>query len=445
MISYQQVASGPGDLRIYRIDAEPERIATPGGSLDPLSLLFEAVPTATTRKLLSEFNEASAPVSASSLRVACHIVSTPDKVLVVDSTFPTTASDIFPRVLEELSVKEGRVLGGRPIELLYTHAHVDHAGGRAAVEGMGPDVHTLAHPYTAALFPVLGRPDQMFRSDGHFLRDCGITKSLDEMAEEFQAMRDRFLDSLPADVDLTLFRGKGDAPLRVDFFIEPTDRDEVHLLDGHAKVLRFDGHIPGHLCVSIDGAHLITGDMWLPATTSTVTPARRAGSVGVPKDACGVRRYVESSARLLSLVVDHYRSYPSHENIFENPKRMAMRDLESFAKRLELVSRVLLEHRRSPMRVLDLAWGGTESHGIWKVHRSKYRLFMAHDEATAYVEDLLTVGDLREVEPERYLWTGRSALKGEVDSTLHSARQKFGHLEYRDRGAVVGSGSTSPA
>jgi len=444
MISYQQVASDREDLRIYRIDAEPEGVATPGRSLDPLSALFEAIPTPTTRRLLSEFNESSAPVSASSLRVACHIVSTPDNVLVVDSTFPTTAPDIFPRIIEELSAKEGRVLGSRPIELLYTHAHVDHAGGRAAVEAMGPDVNTFAHPYTSALFPVLGRPDQMFRSDGHFLRDCGITKSLDEMAEEFQAMRDRFLDSLPADVDLTLFRGESDAALRVDLLIEPTENNEVHLLGGRAKILRFDGHIPGHLCVSVDGEHLITGDMWLPATTSTVTPARRATLVGVPRDTCGVQRYVESSARLLSLAVDHYRSYPSHENIFENPKRMAMRDLESFATRLELVYQVLSEHQRAPMRVLDLAWGGAESHAIWKVNRSKYRLFMAHDEATAYVEDLLAVGDLREVEPERYLWTGGSALNSKIDDTLHSARQDYGHLEYRKRGALVGHGSGSP-
>ncbi len=445
MISYQQVASGHGDLRIYRVDAEPRGMATPGRSLDPLSLLFEAVPTPTTRRLLSDYNEASAPVSASSLRVACHVVSTPDNILVVDSTFPTTAPDIFPRVLEELSAKEGRALGSRPIELLYTHAHVDHAGGRAAVEGMGPDVHTLAHPYTAALFPVLSRPDQMFRTDGHFLRDCEITRPLEEMAAEYQAMRERILDSLPDEVDLTFFRGDSDTSLRVDLFIEPTDGNEVHLLGGHAKILRFDGHIPGHLCVAIDGNHLISGDMWLPETTSTVTPARRATRVGVPTEACGVRPYVESCARLLRLNVDHYHSYPSHESIFKNPKRMAMRDLESFSARLETIHAVLAEHRQTPMRVLDLAWGGAEGRSIWRVNRSKYRLFMAHDEATAYVEDLLTVGDLREVEPERYLWTGGSALKSEIDDTLHGARQKFGHLEYRKRSAPVGSGSGFPA
>lgn len=438
MISYHQVASGRDDLRIYRIDAEPERVATPGMSLDPLSLLFEAVPTPTTRQLLAEFNEASPPVSASSLRVACHVASTPDTLLVVDSTFPSTAAEIFPEILERICQSEGRPFGTRPVEFLYTHAHVDHAGGRIAVEAMGCDVHIVAHSHTAALFPVLSRPDQMFRTDGHFLRDCGITRPLEEMATEYEAMRQRVLDSLPSNVDLTFFRGDSDALLRVDLFVEPTDEDEVHLLGGHAKVLRFDGHIPGHLCVAIDGQHLVTGDMWLPATTSTVTPARRATRVGVPREACGVRRYVQSCARLLRLAVDHYHAYPSHETIFDNPKRMAMRDLESFSARLATIYGVLAEHHRTPMRVLDLAWGGAEGHPIWKVNRSKYRLFMAHDEATAYVEDLVDTGDLREVEPERYLWTGGSELKGEIDGVLAEARQEFGHLEYENGRQQIG-------
>jgi len=432
MIGFQQVAAGPDDLRLYRIDAEPERVATPGSSLDPLSLLFEAVPTPTTRQLLAQFDEASPPVSASSLRVACHVASTPDTLLVVDSTFPSTAPEVFPETLERICHNEGRPFGNRPVELLYTHAHVDHAGGRTAVEAMGSDVHIAAHSHTAALFPVLSRPDQMFRTDGHFLRDCGITRPLEEMAAEYQAMREQLLDLLPSDVDLTFFRGHSDDPLRVDLFVEPTEENEVHLLGGHAKILRFDGHIPGHLCVAIDGRHLITGDMWLPATTSTVTPARRAMRVGVPRDACGVRRYVQSCARLLRLAVDQYRSYPSHETIFDNPKRMAMRDLESFSARLETIYAVLAEHHRTPMRVLDLAWGGADGHPIWKVNRSKYRLFMAHDEATAYVEDLVDTGDLREVEPERYLWTGRSELKGEIDSILAEAREEFGHLGYEN-------------
>lgn len=445
MISWDQVGAGTDGLRLYRIEAEPKGVATPGHSLDPLGLLFESVSTSTTRQLLSEFNEAGAPVSASSLRVACHVVSTPEALLVVDSTFPKTAPEVFPRVLETLSQGEGRSLGCRPIEVLYTHAHFDHAGGRAAVEAMGADVKTLAHPYTASLFPLLGRPDLMFRSDGHFLRDCGITQNFESLTAEFQLMRERLLDTLPSDVDLTLFRGEADEPLRVDLelHLEPEDAEGVLLLDGRARVLRFDGHIPGHLCVFVDDEHLISGDMWLPATTSTVTPGRRARRAGVPGERCGVRRYVESSAHLLDLPVDDYLSYPSHESIFRNPKRMAMRDLESFAARVEMAYAVLAEHREKAMRVLDLTWGGSSRFPIWKLQRSKYRLFMAHDEATSYVEDLLAVGDLEEVEPERYLWTGRSALKSEVQSVLKEARECFGHLEFRSRGG--GAEAARPA
>jgi len=445
MIACLEVAAGPGDLRLYRIDAQPTAVAAPGLGLDPLALLFERVSTPTTRQVVSEFCEGGSPVSASSLRVACHVVSTPDALLVVDSTFSQTAAEIFPRLIEVITRGEERTVGARPVELVYTHAHFDHAGGRAAVEGMGPDVKTHAHPFTAALFPILSRPDQMFRTDGHFLRDCGIAQAFEELADEFCRMREQLIDKLPAGTDLSLFRGDADAGVRVDVPLDlpPDDAQSFPLLGGRARAVRFDGHMPGHLCIFIDERHLISGDMWLPATTSTVTPGRRASRAGVPPDHCGVRRYVESSTRLLALPVDEHLSYPSHESIFTNPKRMAMRDLESFAGRIEMVCAVLAEHREKPMRVLDLAWGGSERLPIWKLLRSKYRLFMAHDEATAYVEDLLALGDLEEVEPERFVWTGRMALKSEIQSVLAAARSRFGHLEYRSRG--TGADLTVPS
>jgi hypothetical protein len=136
-------------------------------------------------------------------------------------------------------------------------------------------------------------------------------------------------------------------------------------------------------------------------------------------------------------------SYPSHESIFSNPKRMAMRDLESFASRLERIYAVLAEHQAKAMRVLDLAWGGSSRLPIWKVLGSKYRLFMAHEEATAYVEDLVAVGDLEEVAPERYVWTGNSALKSEILDVLAAARRRFGHLEFQSRGGSTSSAAPS--
>ena len=445
MITCREVAAGSRGLRLYRIDAEPEGVAAPGLGLDPMALLFERISTPTTRQVVSEFSEGGPPVSASSLRVACHVVSTPDGLLIVDATFPQTGPAIFPLVIDAICRGEGRAIGGRPIELLYTHAHFDHAGGRAAVEAMRPDVKTFAHPHIAALFPISSRPDQMFRSDGHFLRDCGIAQDFEELAGEFERMRERLLDRLPADADLTLMRGEGDAQLVVDVLIE-IDANDAHsfpLLAGRARAMRFDGHMPGHLCVIVDGEHLISGDMWLPATTSTVTPGRRASRAGVPADRCGVRRYVDSSARLLGLPVDRCHSYPSHESIFSNPKRMAMRDLESFVRRLELVYAVLAEHGAQAMRVLDLAWGGSRRLPIWKVLGSKYRLFMAHEEATAYVEDLVAVGDLEEVAPERYVWTGRATLQRETVDVLAAARRRFGHLEFQSRGGSTNAAAPS--
>ncbi len=140
---------------------------------------------------------------------------------------------------------------------------------------------------------------------------------------------------------------------------------------------------------------------------------------------------MDSSARLLGLDVDDCASYPSHEAVFQNPKRMAMRDLEIFQERFQLVYEVLAQHTREPMRVLDLAWGGERSVPIWKLESSLYRLLMAHDEAAAYVHDLVASGDLEEVEPERFLYTGGRALLAHLELLLDRGREHYGHLDFR--------------
>jgi glyoxylase-like metal-dependent hydrolase (beta-lactamase superfamily II) len=222
-------------------------------------------------------------------------------------------------------------------------------------------------------------------------------------------------------------------PLRVDIEVDPPCRGAERIVD-RVEVLCLEGHVPGHLCVLVDGSHFISGDMWLPATTSTITPGTIALAAGIPPEDCGIVRYIESCESLLAMELDACMSYPSHEHIFKNPKRMAMRDLELFSERLELVHQVLSEHERRPMRVLDLAWGGEHRLPIWKLNHSKQRLMLAHDEATALVEDLLRLGDLREVEPERYLWTGGNALRTHLAAALREGRAHYGHLEFRSRG-----------
>jgi hypothetical protein len=147
-----------------------------------------------------------------------------------------------------------------------------------------------------------------------------------------------------------------------------------------------------------------------------------------------VLRYLESSERLLELEVDGDMVYPSHEIIYRNPKRMALRDVEILAERISFIESVLEQHHEVPMRVLDLAWGGRDQLGIWKVEGSVLRLVIAHDEAAAWVQDLLAVGDLREVEPERYVTTGNRALFVRIESALERARANYGHLEFRSRG-----------
>ena len=84
-----------------------------------------------------------------------------------------------------------------------------------------------------------------------------------------------------------------------------------------------------------------------------------------------------------------------------------------------------------PYLLLDLAWGGERGAPIWKLESSLYRVIMAHDEAAAYVHDLVALGDLEEVEPERYVYTGGTALMAHLESALERGREQYGHLDFR--------------
>jgi len=432
VIRWKAVARGDDGLVLYKVVAEMDQPMTASSfGFDPIRAMLSRFSTKATRRLESDFAESTAPVGESSMRVASHVVSYPDQLLVVDSTFPATGASLFPAGLEQISRSEGRSPSDRPLDVLYTHCHFDHAGGRDAVETLGNRVRTVTHPYTRSLFAQAHRRETFFLTKGQFFRDCGIGDPVEVLMEH---MREMFLERMGSDVDpeqmRSPFASASDAPLRVDFEIEPGP-GVVALHDGRIEVLCFEGHIPGHLCVRVARDHLITGDMWLPATTSTVTPPNIASLAGIDDAHCGVKLYMDSSARLLGLDVDACMSYPSHEAVFENPKRMAMRDLEIFQERFQLVYGVLQEHTGTPMRVLDLAWGGEHRAPIWKLESSLYRLLMAHDEAAAYVHDLVAMGDLEEVEPERYIHTGRTALLDHLDASLERGREQYGHLDFR--------------
>ena len=429
MIDWKRVAAGDDGLNIYKIEAESENTFQRASKSDPFGAILALHDTETTRYLLESFRSTEGPVGSAGFRVACHVISLPDSLWVIDSTFRTTGPEVFPGTLEEIVEVEGRSLAGRPIHVIYTHAHFDHAGGHAAVAALGSDVETFAHPHTQALMPFVSRREFFFSSKAGFFRDCGLSE---DAIGELQGAFRNFLTQKGLDIDASVFAADESEQLRVDTLVD-LEPHGLKRLSERVSVLRFDGHIPGHLCVLADGGHYITGDMWLPATTSTITPGTIAALARIPKEECGVRRYLDASKALLNLRLGHCTSYPSHESIFTNPKRMAMRDLELILERLYLVYQVLHEHGRKPMRILDLAWGGAEHLPIWKINESKIRLMMAYDEATAYVEDLVRVGDLVREGPDTYLATGTEALLHEAADTLADARGTYGHLEFRSR------------
>jgi len=436
-VEWREVAQGEGGLRLYRIDADSGNISFGGGGAmrSPIDLVFQRFETPTTRYLREHFTAPGSPVGASSFAVACHVVSLPEILFVVDSTYRTTAHDVFPGVLEEIAASEGRTLADRPIRVLYTHAHFDHAGGHEAVEAMGGDVQILAHPDTRSLFSFVSRREMFFHLKEVFFRDCGIDAPLEELTDEIRGIYLQMIEKSGADMSRTPWGSVEDGPIRIDSPI--TDSADRLLAGGRIRLLEFEGHIPGHLCVLVDETHLITGDMWLPATTSLVTPRFAGEAAGIESGRFGVLRYVASDLELLDMPVDECVAYPSHEVIYRNPKRMAMRDLELLVPRLERTYGVLEEHQTKPMRILDVAWGGAAHAPLWKVDGSMFRLVVAHDEAAAFVHDLAAVGDLREVEPDRWVWSGKTNLRDQLHATLVEQRRSHGHLEFESRGRAA--------
>ena len=113
--------------------------------------------------------------------------------------------------------------------------------------------------------------------------------------------------------------------------------------------------------------------------------------------------------------------------------------LRSDRRALALEDGVLGDHDRlADPRHVEPARGGellpSQRLPLWKVNGSKQWLMLAHDEAQAYVQDLVGMGDLLEVEPERYVWSGRTALQHQrTESREQHARVSYGHLEFRSR------------
>jgi len=97
MIRWREAARGRDSLRIHRIEAESGAFSGPGGRMpSPLAVVLDRFNTQTSRYLQDRFGEGGTPVGASSLSVACHVVSLPELTVVVDSTYRTTAPGIFP-------------------------------------------------------------------------------------------------------------------------------------------------------------------------------------------------------------------------------------------------------------------------------------------------------------------------------------------------------------
>jgi len=220
--------------------------------------------------------------------------------------------------------------------IILTHGHIDHAGGtRQLLDVINrehgdpqPAAEVWCHRYDASTFT---RYDERAavgnRRFDEFLRHAGVEQ-------------ERSLAIIHA---FGFVRGRGKT--------FPVSR---HLNDGEQfdgiTVLHTPGHSPGHICLQIDGSHIILGDHILARTITQLWPQQVTPHTGY--------WHYRNSLRKIAAVAEGKVGLPGHEQVIENlPQRIAL---------------VARNHQRRLERILDIMKNSPKPMSIAQIARKMY-------------------------------------------------------------------------
>jgi len=219
--------------------------------------------------------------------------------------------------------------------IILTHGHIDYAGGtRSLLDLTGAEV--WCHRYEASTFT---RCDE---------RAAALNRRFDEFlryADVEAQRRPGILDALQG----TWLGATGFARGRGKLFAVSRSLKDGEQFDG-ITVFHTPGHSPGHICLQIDGSHLILGDHILSRTITQLWPQRVTPHTGY--------WHYRNSLRKIAAVAEHKVGLPGHEQVIENlPQRIAL---------------VAQSHRRRLERILDILHSSPEPMSVAQIARKMY-------------------------------------------------------------------------